>query len=213
MTQLLPIIYDNIDTLAASALAKSRDCITAIREDVLHNVKPLERVGFERLMSAMERRQIFTQDILVELDVQMDCITHLIDRGTTLHERIVLARGAPNAAGPGPWSCFRRPVRSPRDFVDCARPDARRNSPVRAASGALIIRHAGFDTPRQGAPTTLLLLQMSAARKQERPHRSSLCGRKRPTVIGHRVSSCCWCWMSTTEREANDPHKSDRPDS
>jgi|AntRauTorckE5430_2_1112549.scaffolds.fasta_scaffold25584_2 hypothetical protein len=101
MTQLLPIVYDNIDTLAASAFAKSRDCITAIREDVLHNVKPLDRVGFERLMSAMERRQIFTQDILVELDVQMDCITHLIDRGTTLHERFDSSES--NVSAPSCW--------------------------------------------------------------------------------------------------------------
>ena len=46
----LPITYDNIEAIAAAAFAKSRDCITAIRMDVLHNIQPLERVGFERLI-------------------------------------------------------------------------------------------------------------------------------------------------------------------
>lgn len=86
MTELLPITYDNIDALAASAYAKSRDCITAIREDVLHNVKPLDRVGFERLVSAIERRQIFTKEILVELDVQMECLEVSINSGMTWQE-------------------------------------------------------------------------------------------------------------------------------
>ncbi|MEQ6205005.1 hypothetical protein ABMC88_18335 [Sulfitobacter sp. HNIBRBA2951] len=44
---LLPITYDNIEAIAAAAFAKSRDCITAVRMDVLHNIQPLERVGFE----------------------------------------------------------------------------------------------------------------------------------------------------------------------
>mgnify|MGYP003652714528 CR=1 FL=1 len=86
MTEVLPIPYDNIDAIAASAFARSRDCVTAIREDVLHNVKPLDRVGFERLLGAIERRQIFTQDILVELEVQLDCLEALIHQGTTYQE-------------------------------------------------------------------------------------------------------------------------------
>ena len=40
---LLPITYDNIEAIAAAAFAKSRDCITAIRVDMLHNIQPLER--------------------------------------------------------------------------------------------------------------------------------------------------------------------------
>ncbi len=86
MTQVLPINYDNIVTLAASAFAKSRDCITGIREDVLHNIEPEDRAAFEGLMNAIECRQIFMREFLAELDAQMDCITHLIDRGTTWHE-------------------------------------------------------------------------------------------------------------------------------
>lgn len=50
---------------------------------MLHNVKPLDRIGFERLVSAIERRQIFTQEILEELDVQMDRLTTMVGKGTT----------------------------------------------------------------------------------------------------------------------------------
>ena len=83
---LLPITYDNIEAIAAAAFAKSRDCITAIRMDVLHNIQPLERVGFERLIKTIEARQIFKPEILEELDVQMDFLTREIDKGTTVHQ-------------------------------------------------------------------------------------------------------------------------------
>ena len=84
--QLLPTTYDNIEAIAASAFAKSRDCLTAIRMDVLHNIKPMERVGFQRLVDAIEARQIFTQKMLEELDVQIDFLTREIDKGTTVHQ-------------------------------------------------------------------------------------------------------------------------------
>jgi hypothetical protein len=84
--QLLPITYDNIEAIAAAGFAKSRDCITAIRMDVLHNIQPLERVGFERLIKLIEARQIFKPEILEELDVQMDFLTCEIDKGTTVHQ-------------------------------------------------------------------------------------------------------------------------------
>jgi hypothetical protein len=86
MTQLLPITYDNIDALAASAFAKSRDCLTAIQLDILHNIKPMERVGFQRLVDAIENRQIFTQKMVDELDVQIDFLTREIAKGTTVHQ-------------------------------------------------------------------------------------------------------------------------------
>jgi hypothetical protein len=84
--QLLRITYDNIDALAASAFAKSRDCLTAIQTDVLHNIKPMERAGFKRLVDAIEARQIFTQKMLEDLDVQIDFLTREIAKGTTVHQ-------------------------------------------------------------------------------------------------------------------------------
>lgn len=84
--QLLPITYDNIEAIAAAAFAKSRDCIKAIQMDVLHNIRPLDRVGFERLIKIIEARQIFKPEILEELDVQMDFITREIDKSTTVHQ-------------------------------------------------------------------------------------------------------------------------------
>ena len=82
----LPITYDNIEAIAAAAFPKSRDCVTAIRLDVLHNIQPLKRVGFERLIKAIEARQIFKPEILEELDVQMDFLTREIGKGTTVHQ-------------------------------------------------------------------------------------------------------------------------------
>lgn len=62
----------------------ARNAVPAGRHvDVLHDVKPLDRIGFERLLSAIERRQIFTQEILEELDVQMDRLTTMVGKGTT----------------------------------------------------------------------------------------------------------------------------------
>jgi len=84
--QLLPINYDNIEAIAASAFPKSRDCVTAVRLDGLHNIQPLERVGFERLIKAIDARQIFTAEILEELDVQIDFLTREIANGTTVHQ-------------------------------------------------------------------------------------------------------------------------------
>ncbi|ETW10663.1 hypothetical protein ATO8_21031 [Roseivivax marinus] len=86
MTDLLPLTYDNIDALAASAFAKSRIAATAIREDVLHNLKPLKRTGPERLLHQIERRRIFDTEVLNEIDVLADLITRLIQEGTTVIE-------------------------------------------------------------------------------------------------------------------------------
>ncbi|WP_375691452.1 hypothetical protein [Pseudooceanicola sp. LIPI14-2-Ac024] len=88
MTDLLPITYDNIDALAASAFAKSRDVATAIQEDVLHNLKPLERSGPERLLGRIERRRIFDEETLVEIDVLTDRIARLVQEGTTTVEYV-----------------------------------------------------------------------------------------------------------------------------
>ncbi|ETX12720.1 hypothetical protein OCH239_17505 [Roseivivax halodurans JCM 10272] len=88
MTDLLPITYDNIDALAASAFAKSRIAATAIREDVLHNLKPLKRTGSERLLHQIERRRIFDTEMLDEIDVLADLVTRLIQEGTTVIECI-----------------------------------------------------------------------------------------------------------------------------
>jgi hypothetical protein len=84
--QSIPISYDNIEALGASAFATARDCVTVIQQHVLHNIEPLKRVGFERLIKAIEARQILTQEMLVELDVQICFLIRQIDAGTTQHE-------------------------------------------------------------------------------------------------------------------------------
>lgn len=86
MTELLPITYENIDALAASAFAKSRDVATAIREDVLHNLEPRERLSPERLLDRIARRRIFDQEILVEIDVLTDRIARHVLKGTSAVE-------------------------------------------------------------------------------------------------------------------------------
>jgi hypothetical protein len=86
MTHILPITYDNIEAIAASAYSKSRGCITAIKQDVMHNVKHTKRLGFQRLIKAIEGRRIFTTQMLEELDVQINFLTHEVNKGTTEHE-------------------------------------------------------------------------------------------------------------------------------
>lgn len=83
MTDLLPITYDNIDALAASAFAKSRLVATALREDVLHNLEPLDRRKSERLLDRIARRRIFDEEALAEIDGLSDRIVGLIQAGTT----------------------------------------------------------------------------------------------------------------------------------
>lgn len=111
MTQhMLPITYDNIEAIAASAFPKSRDCVTAIRLDVLHNILPLERVGFERLIKAIDARHIFTAEILEELDVQIDFLTRQIESGTTRHARVDY--DACNVSAPACWTETHRTQRA-----------------------------------------------------------------------------------------------------
>ena len=105
MTDLLPITYDNIDALAASAFAKSRIAATAIREDVLHNLKPLKRTGPERLLDRIERRRIFDAEMLNEIDVFANLLARVIQEGTTVIECI--DNDACNVS-PGGWTERRR---------------------------------------------------------------------------------------------------------
>lgn len=106
MTELLPITYDNIDALAAAAYAQSRLCATALRLDVLPHLKPLDRVAPERLIDAIERRRIFTQDILVEIDALIDRLSRRIEEGTTRVERFDADEC--NVSAPASWTEARR---------------------------------------------------------------------------------------------------------
>lgn len=115
MTQLLPITYDNIDALAASAFAKSRDCLTAIQLDILHNIKPMERVGFQRLVDAIENRKIFTQEMVDELDVQIDVLSRHIESGTTVLSHVDYDEC--NVSAPACWN----EARQTQQAQDCAR--------------------------------------------------------------------------------------------
>src|SRR5690554_2153261 len=87
MTELLPLSYDNIDSLAASALAASRDCATALREDVIPNFKPQERLGPQRLLRAIDHRTIFSKETLIEIEVLIEKMSGKILAGTTTIQR------------------------------------------------------------------------------------------------------------------------------
>jgi hypothetical protein len=78
--------------------------------DVLHNIQPLERIGFERLIKIIEARQIFKPEILEELDVQMDFLTREIDKGTTVHQHRDYDEC--NISAPGCWQGTRTTVRA-----------------------------------------------------------------------------------------------------
>jgi hypothetical protein len=94
------------DALAASAFAKSRDCFMAIQLDILHNIKPMERVGFQRLVDAIEIRKIFIQEMVDELDVQIDALSPHIEGGTTVLSHVDYDEC--NVSAPACWNEARR---------------------------------------------------------------------------------------------------------
>lgn len=83
MNTSIPTAHEDVDALAASAFALARDCDIAIREDVLHNLGPLERTGPGRVLRAIEHHNIFDRELLVEIDVLMGKLDQLIAAGTT----------------------------------------------------------------------------------------------------------------------------------
>lgn len=106
MTQDYTLTYDNIDSLAAGAFAKSRDCETAIRVDLMHNLKPQDRNAAGRVLSAIKRRNIFDKELVIELDVLMEKIEQLIQDGTTTVERFDADES--NVSAPAIWTEQRR---------------------------------------------------------------------------------------------------------
>ena len=89
MIDLLPISFDNIDALAASAFAQSRLCVVALREDIIPHLAPHERRGPERLIAQIERQRIFDDSVMNELDVLIETLTRRIADGTKRTEQFV----------------------------------------------------------------------------------------------------------------------------
>ncbi|MHA6326010.1 hypothetical protein [Roseivivax sp. CAU 1753] len=82
-----------VEDLAWEALAAARIVATAIREDVLHRLAPLERVGPKRLLRAIESREIFdhwTLDELAFLEARL--VKHISD-GTFMVDRAEVGEG------------------------------------------------------------------------------------------------------------------------
>lgn len=93
--------YENLDALIIAANAKARIAATAIRQDVLHHLKPLERTGAKRLLKAIERRMIFEKETLIELDVLNEKLEGIILAGTTEMERWDASEE--NVSAPAVW--------------------------------------------------------------------------------------------------------------
>lgn len=85
--KIVTLVHELKALICPSAYAKSRDCITAIKLDILHNIEPTRRPGFDRLIKAFKARKIFTEDMLVELDVRIDFLERETGKCTTKHER------------------------------------------------------------------------------------------------------------------------------
>lgn len=83
MIEPLPLNFEIIESLAAAAFARSRLCATALREDVVPNLKPRERRGAERLISAIDRRHIFDEEPVIEK------VSRLIASGATQTEHFI----------------------------------------------------------------------------------------------------------------------------
>lgn len=88
-----PDISPTVEDLAAEALSIARIVATAIREDVLHRLKPQRRCGPERLLRAIDRRGIFeprTLDELASLEAQL---VPQITEGTVMVNRAEAGEG------------------------------------------------------------------------------------------------------------------------
>jgi hypothetical protein len=98
--QLLPTTYDNIEAIAASAFAKSRDCLTAIRMDVLHNIKPMERaaqlnkVDAELTEARAKREAITPEPATLPADLPALYRAHIDDLAATLSNEAVAGRAS-----------------------------------------------------------------------------------------------------------------------
>lgn len=88
MNEQLPVIFENIEGIAAEAFAHARICATALCEDVIPNLGRMERTGPERLIKTIRNGHIFDNETLVELDVLINKLSHLIADDTTVVERV-----------------------------------------------------------------------------------------------------------------------------
>lgn len=82
-----------VEDLAAQALAMARIVATAIREDALHRLAPQERCGPERLLRAIDAREIFERRVLDELAYLETRLVALITEGTVMMDRAEAGEG------------------------------------------------------------------------------------------------------------------------
>lgn len=83
----------SLEDLAAEALATARIVDTAIREDVLHRLKPQERTGPERLLRAIGKQQVFDHRTLDELGWLEERLARRIIEGTVMIDRVEAGEG------------------------------------------------------------------------------------------------------------------------
>ncbi len=88
-----PDQFPTVEDLAAEALAIARVTATAIREDVLHRLAPPERTGPERLLRAIDMREIFERRTLDELASLERRLVARITEGTTMVDRAEAGEG------------------------------------------------------------------------------------------------------------------------
>ncbi|MGG7644774.1 hypothetical protein ACQ5SP_08230 [Rhodovulum sp. YNF3179] len=89
MTFALPLTYDHIDTLAASAFAQARSCAEVLREEVIPRIGTADAETAERVVSAIERRQVFDEAVLADIDLLVDTLTGYIEAGTTAANQVI----------------------------------------------------------------------------------------------------------------------------
>jgi hypothetical protein len=75
----------------------------------------MERVGFQRLVDAIETRKIFSQEMVDELVVQSDGLSRQIDGGTTVLSHVDYDEC--NVSAPACWN----EARQTQQAQDCAR--------------------------------------------------------------------------------------------
>lgn len=159
-----PATRARIVSILVAAMPKSQTVQQSINlAQHIHHLKPLERSGPERLLSAIERRAIFDTGAQIEIDVLLDRIDRLIEVGITTVDRYDAV--ACTVTAPAVWTERRRTrqaedvgralvvlvdfhatILAVHDLIHAERAIARLRQTVRHTEGC------GPEHPRQDAP-------------------------------------------------------------
>ena len=81
MTELLSVIYSEVDALAFSAVAQARACLAGLEEEVLPCLAVADRPDALRVIAPILHHRLFTACAAAELDALLYTIADRLDGG------------------------------------------------------------------------------------------------------------------------------------